>query len=150
MSWRRPFETIAANTSLGEGSPWRGRVERLLWDRPRDEERQNGEPARGLLVRTLAAGVVAVHLAEASEGLTVLSVSADPAVARAGVLDAAHEVAAGALGNPHRPACSLFELPLGDGHSWRIDERPATAWVDGERIERVASGALPAWRANYL
>ena len=40
VSWRRPFETIAADTSLGEGSPWGGRVERLLWDCPRDDEQE--------------------------------------------------------------------------------------------------------------
>jgi hypothetical protein len=124
VSWQRPFEVT--------DGPWRGTVRRLLWDiGPRDS---------GLLV-TEAAGLVAVHRAEAVEDLTVLSISAEPRTPREAVLAAAHEIAAG-----RGAACSLFELSLGRGHSWELEEREIGTRSAGERHERTAAATLPAWR----
>ncbi len=138
VSWEQPFDVAPASDSLGGRSPWRGQIDRLLLD---------ARPAgRALLARSAAAGLLAVHLAVAKEELTVISVSADPMVPREAVLDAAHEIAAAGLADVASMACSLFELPLGDGHSWRISEREVRAHRDGERIERITAASLPAWR----
>ncbi len=140
VSWERPFGIVPAADALGERSPWHGRVQRLLSD---------SRPAgRALLARTRNAGLVAVQLAVAKEDLTVISVSADPAIPREAVLDAAHELAAPALAAPESIACSLFELPLGAGHSWLISEREIATRVAGERLERIAADRLPAWRVR--
>jgi hypothetical protein len=82
----------------------------------------------------------------AEEDLTVISVSAAPDVPRTAVLEAAHEVAACARQDSPPPACSLFELPLGTGHSWQISEREAPTYTVGERVERIVGVSLPAWR----
>lgn len=138
VSWRAPFGVVPAAGHLGSASPWRGTVKRLLWDsRPRDI---------AIIAETQAAGLVAVHQAQAREDLTVISVSADPAVARDLVLEAAHEVAACARAGRAVPARSLFELPLGGGHSWQIKERKIRTWHPGERVERVSGVTLPAWQ----
>jgi hypothetical protein len=135
VSWRAPFELVAAGEHLAQSSPWRGRVLRVLWD---------NSPAGGTgLVQTSAAGLVAVHQAVAREGITVVSVAAEPGVERAAVLEAAHEVAAGAADR-----CSLFAVPLGDGHSWTVTEREVPATRECERIEHVAGASLPAWRTE--
>lgn len=137
VSWQVPFEVVPASEHLGEQSPWRAGVERLLWDR---------EPA-GLasIADTRSAGLVAVHQAVAEEDLTVISVSADPDVPRAAVLDAAHEVAAFAREGSPAAACSLFDLPLGSGHSWQITERETRTYLAGERVEQIAGVSLPSW-----
>jgi hypothetical protein len=139
VSWRVPFEVVPASGHLGDASPWSGAVQRLLWD-----------PHQGpaMIIRTDTAGPVAVHQAFAKEELTVISVSADPEVPRDAVLEAAHEVAALASGDEPASACSLFELPLGSGHSWEITEREAATYHAGQRLERVVGASLPAWRAE--
>jgi hypothetical protein len=140
VSWEEPFDVVPASDHLAEGSPWRGRVERLLWDEhPR---------LRATLARTRAAGIVAVHQALAKEDLTVISVSAEPTVPRGAVLEAAHEVVASVRREAALPACSLFELPVGTGHSWEIAEHEIGTWIAGERAERIAGVSLPAWRAE--
>jgi hypothetical protein len=140
VSWPVPFDVVVADEHLGEHSPWLGKVNRLLWD---------SRSARSAVIAdTRAAGLVAVHHAVATEDLTVISVSADPAVSREAVLAAAHELAAFAReGSPPR-ARSLFDLPLGPGHSWQISERETATHIPGERVERVAGASLPAWRAE--
>ncbi|MBV9001691.1 MAG: hypothetical protein JO304_21720 [Solirubrobacterales bacterium] len=140
VSWRVPFDVTPADEHLGESSPWRARVQRLLWDR---------HPGLAGIVDTRAAGLVAVHCAVAVEDLTVLSVSADPTTARHAVIAAAHEVIAHVRDRPLSSlVCSLFDLPLGTGHSWQIAEREVATRTPGERIERVEGVSLPAWRAK--
>jgi hypothetical protein len=137
VSWETPFGVVAADEHLGSGSPWRGRVSRLLWD---------GAPrAATVIARTEAAGLVAVHAAVAREDLTVISVSADPGVSREAVLTAAYEVASSVAGDPGRLACSLYDLPLGTGHSWQITEQEVPTYVKEAPMERIAGAALPAW-----
>jgi hypothetical protein len=140
VSWQIPFEAVPAPEHLGDTSPWRGKVEQLLWD---------SDPAGlALIANTRAAGLVAVHQAVAQEDLTVISVSAHPDVPRAAVLDAAHEIAAFARTGSPAPARSLFDLALGSGHSWQITERETRTYRPGERIEQIAGVSLPAWRAE--
>jgi hypothetical protein len=142
VSWQVPFGVVPARAQLGPGSPWRGRVKRLLWD----GLGRGGE--RAMIARTAAAGVVAVHCAVAREELTVVSVSADPGVERAAVLTAAHEVASAAVAAPDEwstLACSLYDLPLGSGHSWEISEEQVPSYVKEAPLERIAGAALPAW-----
>jgi hypothetical protein len=140
VSWQTAFDVVAAAEHLGDTSPWRDTVTRLLWD---------SHPARvAMIAKTRAAGLVAVHQAEAREDLTVISVSADPDIPRDRVLDAAHEVAASARSHREVPARSLFDLPLGSGHSWRIDEREIRTRQPGERVEHVTGVSLPAWHID--
>jgi hypothetical protein len=137
VSWSIPLDVVPAAEHLAEPSPWHGKVERLLWDdRPE---------LLAKLVNTRSAGVVAVHFAAAVEGVTVISVSAEPGCPRGAVLEAAHEIVALVRGEEAPPACSLFDLALGPGHSWNIRESAIPTWTAGERIERIAGVSLPAW-----
>jgi hypothetical protein len=131
---------VAAGKHLGSGSPWRGTVTRLLWD---------GSPRKGTIIaRSRSAGLVAVQAAVAREDLTVISVSADPGAAREAVLAAAHDVASATMGDPAALACSLYDLPLGAGHSWEITEQTVPTYVKEPPLERIAGAALPAWSAR--
>ncbi len=140
VSWRTAFDLVPAVEHLGDTSPWHGKVKRLLWD--------SHPGAVAMITDTRAAGPVAVHQAVAEEDLTVISVSADPDIPRDRVLDAAHEVAACARNDRPVPACSLFDLPLGSGHSWRVEEREIRTRHAGQRAERIAGVSLPAWHIS--
>jgi Serpin (serine protease inhibitor) len=140
VSWRMSFDIVQARDHLRESSPWRATVKRLLWD---------GHPSgTAMIVRTEAAGLVAVHEAVAEEDLTVISVSADPAVGREAVFHAAHEVAAFARADSPAPACSLFDLQLGSAHSWEITERRTRTYHAQQRVERIAGVSMPAWQVQ--
>jgi Serpin (serine protease inhibitor) len=140
VSWRMPFEIVPAAEHMGEASPWRGTVQRLLWDsRP---------GMNAMIVDTQAAGLVAVHHAVAQEEETVISVSAAPGTSPEAVVAAAYEIAAYGRGDCPEPACSLYDLPLGTGHSWQITEQPARTHQAGQRVERIAGVSLPAWHAE--
>jgi hypothetical protein len=137
VSWKKPFELVKAEGHLGPSSPWSGHLDRLLYD-------DVGNEYSGL-AHTSAAGVVAVHFAFAREDLVVVSVSADPAVERLEVYRAAHEVVDSFRRRPPKiQTCSLFDLPLGEGHSWVITERVVPSTQSGQ-IETVRSATLPAW-----
>ena len=140
VKWEAPFEVVPAAEHCGVSSPWTGAVSRFLWDA--------GADRRAMIARTDAAGVVAVHCAVAREDVTVVSVSGAPEVDRAAVLAGAYEVAATVCGEWGTGACSLYDLPLGAGHSWEISEREVPVFVPEPRIERVAGAALPAWRVQ--
>jgi hypothetical protein len=98
-----------------------------------------------MIVDTQAAGLVAVHSAVAREDVTVISVSAGRDTSREAVLAAAYEVAAHGRDDSPVPARSLYDLPLGTGHSWEITEQEARTRYAGERVERIAGVNLPAW-----
>jgi hypothetical protein len=99
-----------------------------------------------MLAKTEAAGVVSVHFAVATEDLAVLSLAADPSIDRGVVFDAAYEIAERFRHDDLKGArCSLFDLPLGDGHSWEITERAVPSRTAGEHSERIESVALGAW-----
>jgi len=58
------------------------------------------------------------------EDLAVMSVIADPSAGRRLVVEAAYELA-GLCREDRLPSArrSLFDLPVGNGHSWEIEER---------------------------
>jgi hypothetical protein len=140
VSWEAPFEVVPAGEHLGDSSPWRSVVSRLLWDGRAD--------GHAMITQTDAAGLVAAHCAVAREDLTVVSVSAAPEVDRAAVCAGAAEVAATVCGDWGRGACSLYDLPLGTGHSWELSEQEVATVVVESRLERISGAALPAWRAS--
>jgi hypothetical protein len=141
LSWRAPFGLVAADEHLSSSSPWRGRVQRLFWD-------WGTTPMTGVF-RTNVAGVVALHCTLANDDLTVLSVSADAHIAPETVLAGAHELVRRLRDRSGKVArCSLFDLPLGPGHSWDISEQESAARHPDEQVERIAGISLPAWRAR--
>jgi hypothetical protein len=138
VTWQQPLEIAPAAEHLRASSPWSGRVEHVLLDRA---------PVLPLmLAHTEAAGVVAVHFAVANEELAVLSVAADPAIDRHLAFEAAYEIGrrsrVGALTDAR---CSLFDLPLGPGHSWEIFEEEIAAYQAGDRSESIVSATLVDW-----
>ena len=97
------------------------------------------------IAQTERAGRVAVHTARDEAGLAVTSVIADPGVATADVLAAAHEAAAGTAART-----SLFDLPLGDSPLWSIAEAAIpSGWSSGGLRRRtarvVARGRTTSW-----
>jgi Serpin (serine protease inhibitor) len=141
VSWKTPFEVVDGDEHLRASSPWRGSLSRVLL------ARETGMPM--MLATTEAAGVVAVHLALAEEDLGVVSVAAAPEVERRLVVEAAYEIAARYREDDLASArCSLFDLPLGSGHSWELTEREVPTDVAGKRSEGVESAVLTAWHAR--
>ena len=118
VDWEAPFE-LAPSADLR--SPWSERVRQVLRSVRQHEAYIASSPV----------GDVAVHTARSADGLAVTSVIADPAVASADVLAAAH----GPL-----PRRSLYELHLGDSQLWTIAE------TSGHGQEQIA--LLPTWSAR--
>jgi hypothetical protein len=92
-------------------------------------------------------GGVAVHTAEARDGLLVTSVAARPGVPAAAVLAAAGRLASAIA--TFRPVArrSLFDLPLGAAPLWKITERKAEITSSDGRAEDCTA-VLPAWSAD--
>ncbi|HEX3426239.1 MAG TPA: serpin family protein [Acidimicrobiales bacterium] len=138
VTWQQAFEVVPADEHFRPSSPWAGRVRGALLDRT------PVLPVR--LAKTDAAGVVAVHFALANEELAVLSVAADGSLDRHLVLEAAYELARRCREDALEEAtCSLFDLPVGAGHSWEITEEEVPAQRAGERSELIDYTVLPAW-----
>ena len=89
-------------------------------------------------------GPVAVHVAPSrDDDLVVVSVIADPSVPVAEVLDVAYPIAIAAARDEDLPGrISLWDLPLGTGHSWTVTERNIAERETGTEQHRVV---LPAW-----
>jgi hypothetical protein len=141
VSWETPFAIEPAADHLRTSSPWCGQLKQVLVG--------YGGDGFSLLADTEAAGVVAVHFAQAVEDLGVLSVAADPGVDRPQVFEAAHELArrcrSDTLGQARR---SLFELPLVEGSSWLITEHGVSTYEADARLEEIEFAVLPAWRSE--
>ena len=90
------------------------------------------------------AGLVAAFSARSQDGLLVTSAVGEPSAAAAGVLDAAQQIAIAVASGRPPVARSLFELPLGDGPSWRITEQTISYTGRDERYEVL----LPAWETR--
>ena len=138
VTWQQPFSIAPAAEQVRASSPWSGRVEHVLVDRA---------PVLPLmLAQTEAAGVVAVHFAVANEELVVVSIAADPAVDRHLVFEAGYEIGrlcrVDAVIEARR---SLFDLPLGQGHSWEIFEDEIASYNAGDRSESIVSAMLVDW-----
>ncbi|HZE48665.1 MAG TPA: serpin family protein [Jatrophihabitantaceae bacterium] len=119
VDWETPFQLVP---SAELNSPWSNRVTQAL----------QSVPSHTAYIASSAVGDVAVHAARSADGLEVTSVIAVPDVPAADVLAVAH----GSLDRR-----SLFDLPLGDGPLWTIDE---SSGRPGERHVAV----LPAWSAR--
>ncbi len=139
VSWEQPYDVAPIQERFSAQSPWRDAVERVLC---------RSRPTDTAIVDTCAAGLVAVHEAVAQEDLRVVCVSGDPVVDRGDVLAAAHEVAGHVAAGSPLAAVSLFDLPLGDGHSWTLAERDRPAPSPGRRFETISDIALPAWELD--
>ena len=130
--WREPFD-VAPSARLA--SPWSDQVAEVLVA-PRPHTR--------LLVRTPAAGLVGVHAAPTTQGLVVVSVVADAAVASARVQAAAYDVVALITrGSTTAERVSLFDLALGEGPAWTITEESTPSTVPED-----VSVVIPAWTAR--
>ena len=93
-----------------------------------------------------SAGPVAVHaMASSHSDMLVVSVIGDLDLPPDTVMDHAHRVAVSlAREEPVAGERSLFDLPLGAGHSWVLAERTAAASQATEQFDTV----LPAWSAE--
>ncbi len=139
VSWEVPLEVVDA-AELGP-SRWTRAVRSVL--------RSPDLRHRQFLAASERAGTVCVHLARARGGLLVGSVIAAEEDRPFGdVLAAAEEIVTReAAERGSVPRVSLFDLAVGDGPVWSIQEEPVqVAGLDG-REERVVS-VLPAWRAT--
>ena len=137
-SWVDDFGVEPAAAHLRTSSPWHGQVTQVLVDYvPRPLT---------MMATTEAAGVVALHFAQASEDMGVLSVAGGPTASRQQLFEAAHELARrcrnDTLGAARR---SLFDLPVGDGYPWQIMEEDVPAHEEGWHDERIEYTVLPAW-----
>lgn len=126
IRWSTPFD-LAGEPLGGVFAPAR----QVLSSTPQHDVR---------LVDTAAAGRVAVHTAQSDGRLCVLSVIAEPGRAAGDVHRAALE-AAGSEG------LDLFDVPLGAGHAWTLDESvKRMVSMTGRRT--TAHAVLPAWDAT--
>jgi hypothetical protein len=140
VSWETPFAAVRASDHLTPSSPWRDDVSQVLLD--------ESPSSLTTLATTEAAGVVAVHFAQGAEDIGVLSVAADPTVARAQVVEAALELARLCRDDALASArTSLFDLPLGRGHSWELTEHEVLTSEPG-RSEMIEGAVLVAWEAE--
>ena len=138
VRWQRSFKVVPAAQNLRETSPWRSLVNQVLLD-------HHGVGSM-MLVSTESAGVVAAHIAVGHDDLAVISVAADPALPREEVLEAAYEVTRLCREDHLESArCSLFDLPLGHGHSWRITQHDVPTFRAGDRSESISGAVLAAW-----
>lgn len=138
VTWPEPFEVVRATEHFRSASPWAKRVQGALL------ERFPAVPAR--MAKTESAGIVAVHFALATEEVAVLSVAADGSLDRHLVLEGAYEIAQRCREDALDEAtCSLFDLPVGAGHSWEITEEEVPAYRSGDRSEVIESTVLAAW-----
>ena len=93
-----------------------------------------------------ADGLLAVHaMASSNADMLVVSVVGDAEVARTAVLGHCHRIAVAlARGEAVEGERSLFDLPLGTGHSWLLEERSDSGSAAREQFDVV----LPAWSAQ--
>jgi hypothetical protein len=143
VTWQRSFEIVPVESHMRASSPWSGRVDHVLLDRA---------PVLPLmLAHTEAAGVVAIHFGVANEELAVVSVAADPDVDRHLVFEAAYEIGRRCRGDTLSEArCSLFDLPVGPGHSWEISEDEIATHNPGDRSESIVSATLVDWSIKSM
>ncbi len=126
VSWTSPFDL--AEAPLGGVF---AQARQVLSSKPGHDVR---------LVDTAAAGRVAVHTAWSACGLRVLSVIAQADRAVGDVHQAALEAAAA-------PGVDLFDVPLGAGHAWTLDET-VERMVSRTDRRTTAHALLPAWDAT--
>jgi hypothetical protein len=142
ISWMVPFDVVDAR-ALGDESDWSRRLTSVLRTPVRF-------PSTAFITSTAHAGDVAVHVAPARDGagfaqsLAVISVIAARDVPSADVMAGAYEIATDFAAHRNASRPSLFDVPLGEGHSWTITEAPD----DGSGRSEQWTVALPAWSAK--
>ena len=134
VSWYAPFLLAPADSVLLPADPGFGHKPLL---------RDPGTRAWCGFVQT-DVGLLAGYVAPSTDGLYVTSAIGEPGADPTAVLDATVRLACGVAGGPRPEPISLYELPLGDGPSWRITEETASFLGSPERYEFL----LPAWEAT--
>jgi hypothetical protein len=137
IEWQTPFTTCPAEELVLPPSPEFSGTS--LWlHSPKDALYQR-------IVDTTD-GAVAVHaMVSSNADMLVVSVIGDPDIAGDAVLGHAHRIAVAlARGEPVAGERSLFDLPLGAGHSWVLEERREARSHRSEQFDIV----LPTWSAN--
>jgi hypothetical protein len=141
VSWEVPYDLVPG-AELGASSGWATLLERVLaspFHHPRHDQ---------FVTETKEIGTAVVHNVRARGGLWVMSVAAAPEVPAHDVLRVAYELACAEAVEPRSlRRVSLFDLPVGDGPMWRIQEEEVeTAARDGR--EELCRAILPAWSAD--
>jgi hypothetical protein len=131
--WETPFK-VSAPGELGPHE-FDHDVERVL---------VRTDMRHAALVRTATAGIVGALVQVATEAYAVISVVPPEGVSRATAIAAAHEVAAMWEEFDHRSNVSLFDLPLGSGPDWSIEETEFEDLFGPTRRER-STVYIPAW-----
>ena len=134
--WQCAFD-VASSDELGPHQ-FEQHVERVLL---------RSDLPHSALVRTEAAGIVGALVQEAREAYAVISVVAPEGSSRATAIAAAHEVAAMWQGSTYSSNISLFDLPVGDGPDWSIEEREFED-VSGPKRRERSTVYIPAWDAE--
>ena len=130
--WSQPFDT-AASSDLG--GDFGQQVTEALRSTPAHQV---------FIVRTEPAGLVGVHSAHTTDGLQVISVIGVDTATPAQLHSAASEVAQLLQGdNASAQRVSLFDLPLGDGAAWSIEEREYEG-VGPSKLESLTA-VLATW-----
>ncbi|SDP11753.1 hypothetical protein SAMN05660199_03194 [Klenkia soli] len=135
VSWTTPLDVVPSGM-LGADAPLAGRVRRVL-----SAARDGGLS----VVRTAAAGDVALVVHRAVTDMLVATVAAAPEVPAADVLAVAHELATGAARQHPAAVVDPFDLALGEGPVITVAEREVP--LPRDRMA-VVHAYLPAWRAD--
>jgi hypothetical protein len=138
ISWAHPFDAVpAAKLTLPAAAGFD--VGALLHAPKRTADHRTD------IVQT-DDGLMAAHAAWSTDkDMAVVSVIADHAVAPEVVLRHAHTLATDfARSRRFTRRVSLFDLPLGTGHSWTLIERTDTGTQHREIVDTI----LPAWSAK--
>jgi hypothetical protein len=141
VSWEMPF-TLASASALGSTSNWAGFLSHVLAS-------PEGDPRHDQFVtETNHAGIVIVHNVGARGGLRLISVAAEEDVRAVDVIGAAYEIACAETVEPRSvKRLSLFDLSVGEGPLWMIQEEQVETPAPGGREERCRA-VLPAWSAQ--
>jgi hypothetical protein len=139
VSWEMPFVLVPSAT-LGSSNHWAASTEQVLASPVGDPRHDQ------FITETEQAGTIIVHSARARGGLRVISVAAALAdVPASDVIHAAYEVACAEAVEPRSVRrVSLFDLPLGEGPTWMIQEDEVETPAPEGREERCRA-VLPAW-----
>jgi len=135
VTWDAPFTTIDADHL---GGTFGSSITQAL--RADDRHMQ-------VLADTDAAGIVAVHAADATTALRVMSVIGPPDATTEQLHLATHQVSRLLAGDDRRAGwVDLFDLELGPGHAWTLTEDRVMRPVRADPIQVVRT-TMAAWRA---
>ena len=141
VSWTTPFDLVPA-AALGTASPWASHLGQVLLS-------PSGVGHSSWITDTAQAGRVGVHTAYGGRtpDLRVTTVIAGADVPHDKVIGAAHDLAQDMTDGLSTGRVSLWDLPLGEGELWGIEEEPVRTTQGDGRPERCRA-ALPAWTVS--